>query len=227
MHLQSCSSWLQSFTKFCWAISVELCWWTVLSSIFIFGQISKFKKGHFSQKKNWIKIFYGYAHLRIKSFITTKFQEILLRCLRGVALTNCFSSIFHFGQISKLKKGIIPRKKLNQNFMWVCTSTHYVLHYYKFHEILLRGFRVVALTRKTGLTDWQTDGRVKNIIPSATCCVGYNNCTWIPGQYASSDVNMGRVIPPLDMCAHMYQSSLLTCFTMAFSYTEIKYCMSI
>ena len=48
----------------------------------------------------------------------------------------------------------------------------------KFHEILLSGFRGVALTRKTGLTDWLTDwltdGRVKNIIPSATRCVGYN-----------------------------------------------------
>ena len=41
----------------------------------------------------------------------------------------------------------------------------------KFHKILLRGFRGVALTRKTGLTD----GQVKNIIPSATRCVGYNN----------------------------------------------------
>ena len=28
----------------------------------------------------------------------------------------------------------------------------------KFHEILLSGFRVVALTRKTWLTDWLTDG---------------------------------------------------------------------
>ena len=28
--------------------------------------------------------------------------------------------------------------------------------------------------RTDGRTDWQTDGRVKNIIPSATRCVGYN-----------------------------------------------------
>ena len=40
----------------------------------------------------------------------------------------------------------------------------------KFHEILLSSFRGVALTKKKpGLTD----GQVKNIIPSATCCVGY------------------------------------------------------
>ena len=38
--------------------------------------------------------------------------------------------------------------------MWICTSTHNVLHNYK---ILLSGFRGVALTRKTGLTDWLSD----------------------------------------------------------------------
>ena len=47
----------------------------------------------------------------------------------------------------------------------------------KFHETLLSSFRGVVLTRKTGLmdwlTDWLTNGRVKNIIPSATRCVRY------------------------------------------------------
>ena len=57
-----------------------------------------------------------YAHLHIMSLITTKFQHILLSGLRGVALTNCFSSIFHFGQISKFKKGFIPRKKTESEF---------------------------------------------------------------------------------------------------------------
>ena len=49
----------------------------------------------------------------------------------------------------------------------------------KLHEILLSDLWGVALTRKTGLTDWLTDrlidGRVENIIPSATRCVGYKN----------------------------------------------------
>ena len=126
------------------------------------------------------------------SFITTKFLEILLSSFRGIALTNCFSNIFHFGQISNFKKGVIPRKKmksiscgyaylhmnyvlhnynvsrnsierfqrscadklfqkylsfwsnfyvqkgrnskkkkLNQNSLWICASTHYVFHIYK------------------------------------------------------------------------------------------------
>ena len=58
------------------------------SSIFHFGQISKFKKG-VNPRKHGIKISYGYAHLHIMSFITTKFQKILLSRFRGVALTNC------------------------------------------------------------------------------------------------------------------------------------------
>ena len=127
----------------------------------------------------WIRITCGFAHLHIKSFITTKFYKILLSGFRGVALTNCFSSIFHFGQISKFKKGVTPRKK-----NWIKISCGYAhLHIMsfittKFHEILLSSFTGVALTRKTGLTDWLTVGRVKNLIPSATRCVGYNNEEW-------------------------------------------------
>ena len=44
----------------------------------------------------------------------------------------------------------------------------------KFHEILLSGFRGVALTKKNRI-DGLTDGRVKNIIPYATGCMGYND----------------------------------------------------
>ena len=79
-------------------------------------------------------------------FTTAKFHKILLSGFRGVALTNCFSRIFHFGQISKFKQGVTPRK---------------------FQEILLSGFRGIALTRKTRLTDWLTG---QNTIPSATRC---------------------------------------------------------
>ena len=52
MHIYMvCHSQLQSFTKFCWAVPVELRWRTVWSSIFNFCQISKYKNGHYSQKK--------------------------------------------------------------------------------------------------------------------------------------------------------------------------------
>ena len=95
------------------------------------------------------------------------------------------SSIFHFGQISKFKKGVTLRKKWNQNFLLICTSTHYVLHYYKVSRNSVEPFQRSCANKKNrtdGLTDWLTDwltewltdGRVKNIIPSATRCVGYN-----------------------------------------------------
>ena len=48
---------------------------------------------------------YAWCPLLLQSF--TKF------C--GVALTNCFSSIFHFGQISKLQKGIGSTTSKNKN----------------------------------------------------------------------------------------------------------------
>ena len=53
-------------------------------------------KSAFHVKKN--------TYLHIISFITTKFYEILLSGFSTVALTNCFSSFFNFGQISKFNK---------------------------------------------------------------------------------------------------------------------------
>ena len=50
------------------------------------------------------------------SFKATKFQEILLSDFRGVALKYCFTSIFHFGQISKFNKDVTPRKKMELKF---------------------------------------------------------------------------------------------------------------
>ena len=41
------------------------------------------------------------------SFITTKFHEILLKLRWQTVLST---SIFNFGQISKFKKGVIPRE---------------------------------------------------------------------------------------------------------------------
>ena len=115
-----------------------------------------------------------YAHLQIMS-ITTKFQEILLSGFRGVALTSCFSSIFHFRQVllSGFKKSVTPRKKNEIKISCGCTSTHYVLHNYKVSRNSVERFQR-SCTNKENRTDGLTDGRVKNIIPSATRCVGYN-----------------------------------------------------
>ena len=81
------------------------------------------------------------------TFITTKFHAILLSGFSGVVLTNCFTSIFHFRQISKFKKGVNPREKMESKFpvdmhiYTLCPSYNY-----KFQEILLSRFRGVALT---------------------------------------------------------------------------------
>ena len=66
-------------------------------------------------------------------WIITKFHQILLSSFRG-QLTNCFSSIFHFGKISRYKRGMTPRKNNESEFrpnIQICTSTHHVLQNYK------------------------------------------------------------------------------------------------
>ena len=76
MHIYTlCASILQSFTKFCWAVSEELRWQTV----------------------------------SVVSFILVKFQK---------------------GRHSEIK-----------DFLWICTSTHYVLHYYIFSRNSVKRFQ--------------------------------------------------------------------------------------
>ena len=94
----------------------ELRWQTVFSNVsLILVKFLRSKRALLREKKNWIKISCGYAHLHIMSFIITKFHEIQLSGFRGAALSNCFSSIFHFGQISKFKRGVTPRKKKTES----------------------------------------------------------------------------------------------------------------
>ena len=134
------------------------------SSKFNFGQISKFKRGiHVAPgKKIYIKISCKYAHLQSLSFITTKFHKILLSAFKGIALTNCFSRIFNFGQISTFKRGITPSKKMNQKFLIICTSIHHVLN----HNVLWNSFLEELRWHKNQdwLTNWRTDGS-KSLYP--------------------------------------------------------------
>ena len=78
----------------------------------------------YSQKKNHIWISCDYAHVLITTISTAKFRKFLLS---GLEEMRCFSSIFNVGQISMFKRAC-PSK---QNFLWICTSTQYVLHIYK------------------------------------------------------------------------------------------------
>ena len=70
----------------------------------------------------------------IMSFITTKFQEILFSSFSGVVLTNCFSSIYHFRQISKFKKGHCSQNKRE-------SKCHVDMHIYTLCPLLLQSFR--------------------------------------------------------------------------------------
>ena len=118
------------------------------------------------------------------SYISTKFHEILLTGFRGIPLTNCFSRIFNFGQISKFKRGIIPG---NKNYIKIsCGYAH--VHSMSFITTSFTKFlwaeRCCADQRKKKELTSRAHRRVKNIIPSATRFVGYHKtreiwwCLW-------------------------------------------------
>ena len=94
---------------------------------------------------------------------------------------NCFSSISFWSNFL-VQKGHNSEKRLNQNFLWICISTHYVFHYYKVSQNSVERFQwswAYKKNRTDGLTVWLTDGLVKIIIPSITCWLGYNkNIDW-------------------------------------------------
>ena len=131
--------------RFQWSCANELFW--VVSLILV--KFLSSKRGITPRKKLNQNISCGHALLHIKSFINTKFHEILFSGFRGVALTKTGSSIFNFNQIFKFKKGVIPRKK-----NWIKISCGFAyLHIMsfittKFQEILLSGFRGVAQTNR-------------------------------------------------------------------------------
>ena len=94
IYVYSMTFWIRTkkkFTKFCWAVSEELRWQT-FSEVFHFRQIYIISsKG---RKLTGKKISCKYAHLHIiyMYFITTKFHQILLSSVIGVALTLFFIS---------------------------------------------------------------------------------------------------------------------------------------
>ena len=108
-----------------------------------------------SKKKNQIRISCNNAHVHSMSLSTTKFHGILLSGFRGVGNWETVSVVY----FSKFKMGGIFFTYAHLHIMYFLTR--------QFYELLLGGFRGVALTsKKKGLTNWPTDGRVKYIIPS-------------------------------------------------------------
>ena len=122
------------------------------------------------------------AHLHIMSFITTNFIQFCW----AVSVELCWPTVsvvsFIFVNFRSSKRAKLREKKWNQNFLWICTCTHYVLYNYKVSRNSVERFQRSCATKKNrtdGLPDWLTDrltdGRVKNKHTSATRCVGYKN----------------------------------------------------
>ena len=87
------------------------------------------------------------------SFITTKFQVILLSDFRGVAPTRKTVVSFILAKFLSSKRALLREKS---GIKMSCGYAHlHIMSFIttNFHEILLSGFRGVALTRNTGLTD--------------------------------------------------------------------------
>ena len=106
----------------------------------------------------------------INNILNNRNTWFMIGPLRLIASEELFWVIsFILVKFLKFKRGITPRKKMNQNFLWICTSTHYVLYNYKDSGNSVERFQR-SCADEIGLTD----RRVKNIIPSATHCVGYN-----------------------------------------------------
>ena len=135
-------------------------------SIFHFRQISKFKKGHWSQKKIEPKCPVDMHIYTLCPLLLQSSGNSVERFQRSCA-NKKNSSNFHFGQISKYKKGVTPRKKVESKFS-------VDMHIYTLCPSLLQSFRkfcwaVSEELRSQEKQNWRTDGltdwRVKNIIP--------------------------------------------------------------
>ena len=154
MHIYTiCPSLLQSFRKFCWAVSEELRWPTVSVVSFIFFKFRSSKRALFKEKK-WN---YNFLWICTSTYYVLHYYKVSgnsVEWFQRSCANKKYSSIFHFGQISKF------------------------LHYYKVSGKSVEWFQRSCTNKKNRtdwLTDWLTDGRVKNIIPSATRCMGYKN----------------------------------------------------
>ena len=124
-------SFLQSFIKSCWAVTEEMRWQTVLSSIFHFGQISKFKKGVTPRKKVESKFPVDMHICTLCPSLLQSFRQFCGAVSKELRWQTVFNSIFHFGQFFKFKKGVTRRKRIESKFPVICTSTWYAHYNYK------------------------------------------------------------------------------------------------
>ena len=120
--------------QFCWVVSVELCWPTVSVVSFILANFQSSKRGIAPRKKLnqnalWIctSTHYFLHYYKVSGNSIDRFQSC-------ACANKKYSSIFHFGQISKFKKGLTPRKKMESKFP-------VDMHIYTLCPSLLQSFR--------------------------------------------------------------------------------------
>ena len=63
----------------------------------------------------------------------------LQHCFRMLHIMH--TTIIILVKFLSLKRAEIREKKLNQNFLWICASTHYILHNYKFSRSSVKRFQ--------------------------------------------------------------------------------------
>ena len=125
------SQLLSNYKKFCWAVSVELRWRTVLSTGVVTLILVKFlssKRGITPRKIIESELPVNMHIYTLSPSLLQSFRKFCYAVSEELHWQPVLSSIFHLGQISKLKKGLTRRKKnesklpVDMHIYMVCPS---------------------------------------------------------------------------------------------------------
>ena len=160
--------------KLCWAVIEELRWQTISVVYFILANFYV-QKGRNSREKmiqNFLQICSSTQYVLCNYRVSWNYVERLQRSCAD-------SSIFYFGRISKFKRGVTPKEKLNQNVLQIFASIQSVINNYKVSRNLLIGCWGVALTKETGLTDGSKTLYPPQLVASGMYCNNYRERLFI------------------------------------------------
>ena len=129
-------------------VSVELCWPTVSVVSFIFVKFRSSKRA-LIWEKNWNQNFlwictsthYVLHYYKVSGNSVEPFQ-------RSCANKLCWVISFIFAQFLSSKRTLFREKKWNQNFLWICASTHYDIHIYKVSRNSVERFQRSCANKK-------------------------------------------------------------------------------
>ena len=132
---------------------MELCWQTVKVVSVI---VVKIQKGALLPEKKINSEFHLDLHKLSTLYVLHNYkvsENFVERFQRSCADKQCWvvSFILAKFQIARYSR----EKKLNQNFLWICASTHYVLYNYKVSRNSVEQFQRSCADKKNR-TDWRT-----------------------------------------------------------------------